>query len=158
MAIGNDAAIVLGAGLRCDMCHKPVRVVGFGGGLCSKCLAGALPFVGIQRVGDYQDALREYREGLDLPVAGNEEARFNPFWGNEEGILKGISEALEKCTYTRGVEVPGVLRGVARDGGCSLSLFFHNLRSARGPGLELLEAEIRGWGVQWDILGLAATW
>ena len=32
-------------------------------------------------------------------------------------------------------------------GGCSLSLLFHNVRSARGGGLELLEGEMRRWGV-----------
>ena len=30
--------------------------------------------------------------------------------------------------------------------GCSVSMLFHNIRSARGSGLELLEAEIREWG------------
>ena len=37
---------------------------------------------------------------------------------------------------------------MAGEGGCSLSLLFGNIRSARGPGLDLLEAEMRGWGVQ----------
>ena len=45
----------------------------------------------------------------------------------------------------------------AREGGCSLSLLFHNIRSA-GAGLELLEAELRRWTVQWDVVGLAETW
>ena len=49
------------------------------------------------------------------------------------------------------------LKGMAKNGGCSLSLLFNNIRSARGPGLELLEAELRGWGVQWDVVGLAET-
>ena len=35
---------------------------------------------------------------------------------------------------------------------------FHNIRSARGPGLELLEAEMGRWGVGWDVVGLAETW
>ena len=39
-----------------------------------------------------------------------------------------------------------------------MSLLFHNVRSARGPGLELLEAEMRRWGVEWDVVGLAETW
>ena len=34
----------------------------------------------------------------------------------------------------------------------------HNVRSARGPGLELLEAELRRWKVQWDVVVLAETW
>ena len=42
--------------------------------------------------------------------------------------------------------------------GCSLSMLFHNIRSARGPALELLETEIRRWGVKWDVIGLAETW
>ena len=37
-------------------------------------------------------------------------------------------------------------------------MMFHNIRSARGPGLELLEAEMRRWSVQWDVVGLAETW
>ena len=57
-----------------------------------------------------------------------------------------------------GDEVGGQLREVAREGGCSLSLLFHNIRSARGPGLELMEAELRRWGVAWDVVGLAETW
>ena len=32
------------------------------------------------------------------------------------------------------------------------------MRSARGPGMELLEAELRRWGVVWDVVGLAETW
>ena len=52
----------------------------------------------------------------------------------------------------------GRLKGLAREGGCGLSLMFINIRSARGPGLEMLQAELRRWGVQWDVLGLAETW
>ena len=62
------------------------------------------------------------------------------------------------CGYIGGGEVAGRLRGVAREGGCVLSLLFHNVRSARGPGFELLEGEMRRWGVQWDVVGLAETW
>jgi len=32
------------------------------------------------------------------------------------------------------------------------------VRSARGGGLELLEGEMRRWGVAWDAVGLAETW
>ena len=39
-----------------------------------------------------------------------------------------------------------------------MSVLFHNVRSAKGPGLELLEAELRRWGVMWDVVGLAETW
>ena len=37
-------------------------------------------------------------------------------------------------------------------------MLFHNVRSAWGPELEMLEAELRRWGVQWDVVGLAETW
>ena len=50
------------------------------------------------------------------------------------------------------------MRNVARDGGCALSMMCHNVRSARGPGMELLEAEMRRWAVPWDVVGLAETW
>ena len=49
-----------------------------------------------------------------------------------------------------GDEVGGRLRG--------MSLLFHNVRSAWGPGLEMLEAELGRWGVQLDVVGLAKTW
>ena len=39
-----------------------------------------------------------------------------------------------------------------------MSLLFHNVRSAWGPGLEMLEAELGRWGVQLDVVGLAKTW
>ena len=57
-----------------------------------------------------------------------------------------------------GGEVGGRLRGLAKEGGCALSLMCHNVRSARGPGMELLEAEMRRWAVQWDVVGLVETW
>ena len=69
-----------------------------------------------------------------------------------------MRKTLRGCLYTSGGGVSDLLKGVARDGGCSLSLLFHNIRSAKGPGLELLEAEMREWGVQWDVVGLAETW
>jgi hypothetical protein len=40
----------------------------------------------------------------------------------------------------------------------SMSLLFHNIRSAKGGNLELLEAELRMWAVRWDVVGLAETW
>ena len=39
-----------------------------------------------------------------------------------------------------------------------MSLLFHNVRSAWGPGLEMLEAELRRRRVQLDVVGLAKTW
>jgi hypothetical protein len=47
---------------------------------------------------------------------------------------------------------------LARDGGCSMSLLFHNIRSAKGANLELLEAEMRMWAVPWDVVGLVEMW
>ena len=44
------------------------------------------------------------------------------------------------------------------EGGCSLSLLFHNVRSAKGGNLELLEAEMKRWKVAWDVVGVAETW
>ena len=52
----------------------------------------------------------------------------------------------------------GCLWGMAREGGCALFLLFHNVGSAWGPGREMLEAELRRWGVQWDVVGLAEMW
>ena len=57
-----------------------------------------------------------------------------------------------------GEDIKGCLKKASKEGGCSLSLLCHNIRSAKGPGLELLEAEIRRWGVSWDIIGLTETW
>ena len=162
MAGGRNNAVVVDTQPRprCDMCHRSMGLVGRreGGMLCSRCLGEALPFVGIKRVGDFNNALREFREGLDFGVEGQKEKRFNPFLSNEGEVFKGISQTLEECSDTRGGGVADRLRGVSKNGGCSLSLMFHNIRSARGPGLELLEAELRGWGVLFDIVGLAETW
>ena len=85
-------------------------------------------------------------------------ARFDPFEEEVRGALAGVDGALRGCAYMDGGEGGGRLREMARRGGCSLSLLFHNIRSARGPGLELFEAELRRWSVQWDVVGLAETW
>ena len=37
-------------------------------------------------------------------------------------------------------------------------MLFHNVCSAKGANLEMLEAEMRRWAVQWDVVGLAETW
>ena len=74
------------------------------------------------------------------------------------GALGGLDAIIRGCGYLGGDEVGGKLREVAREGGCALSLLFHNIRSARGVGMELLEAELRRWAVQWDVVGLADTW
>jgi exonuclease III len=50
------------------------------------------------------------------------------------------------------------MAGLASDGGCSMSLLFHNNRSGKVANLELQEAEMRMWAVPWDVVGLAETW
>ena len=35
---------------------------------------------------------------------------------------------------------------------------FHNVRSAKGRNMEMLEAGLRRWNVRWDVVGLAETW
>ena len=82
----------------------------------------------------------------------------DPYSEEVRGALGGAGAALGGCAYTGGDEVAGRLRGMARVEGCGLSLLFLNIRSAKGPGLELLQAELRRWAVQWDVVGLAETW
>ena len=145
---------------RCGVCKGVVRVRGVGreGVLCGGCMAEALPFVGLVREGDFRGALREYREGLGSRAGDFEGLRFDPFEEEARGVLGGLDATLRGCAYVGGDEVGGRLRKVAQRGGCSLSLLFHNVRSAKGPGMELLEAELRRWGVRWDVIGLAETW
>ena len=118
----------------------------------------ALPFVGLVGEGEYRGALREYRVGLGSRAGEFQGLRFDPYDEEVRAALGGLDATLRGCSYMGGDEVGGRLRGLARDGGCSLSLLFHNVRSAKGPGMELLEAEVRRWGVQWDVVGLAETW
>ena len=145
---------------RCAACGRVVRVrgVGVGGVLCSGCLGGALPFLGIVGEGDFRVALREYREGLGSRAGDFEGLRFDPFDDEVRGVLGRVDGTLRGCGYRGGDEVAGRLAGFAKGGGCSLSLLFHNIRSAKGGGLEMLEAEVRRWGVEWDVVGLAETW
>ena len=114
--------------------------------------------MGLEGEGEYRGALREYREGLGSRAGEFQGLRFDPFDDEVRGVLGGLGSTLAGCAYRGGDEVGGRVRGFARDGGCSLSLLFHNVRSAKGPGMELLEAELRRWGVQWDVVGLAETW
>ena len=145
---------------RCVVCGRVVRVRGVGreGVWCSDCLGGALPFVGLVGEGEFRGALREYREGLGSRAAEFSGLRFDPFDDEVRGALAGLDGALRGCAYVGGGEVGGRLRDVAKDGGCSLSLLCHNIRSAKGPGMEMLEAEMRGWSVPWDVVGLVETW
>ena len=145
---------------RCDVCGKVVRVRGVGadGVWCASCLSDALPFVGLVGEGEFKGALREYREGLGSRAHQFEGLRFDPYDEEVRRALGGAGMALGGCSYTEGDEVVGKLKGLAKTGGCGLSLMFLNIRSAKGPGLELLQVELRRWGVQWDVMGLAETW
>ena len=122
------------------------------------CLSGALPFVGLTSGGEFGGALREFREGLGSGAADFSGLRFDPYDKEVRGALGGAGLALRGCEYTGGDAVGGRLRGVAKQGGVGLSLLFYNVRSAKGPGMELLQAELRRWSVQWDVIGLAETW
>ena len=145
---------------RCDLCGKVVRVVGVGlsNVYCAGCLSENMPFVNIESDTNYREALREFREGLGTGMIKFQGDRFDPFGEEERRALKDLDGVLRGCKYTRGGEVAGRQKEMGKKHGCSLSLLFHNIRSARGPGLEMLEAEVREWGVQWDIIGLAETW
>ena len=125
---------------------------------CAACMGGVLPFVGLAGEGEYRGALREYREGLGSRAGEFQGLRFDPFDEEVRGALGRLDATLRGCAYVGGDEVSGRVRGLAKEGGCALSVVFHNVRSAKGPGLELLEAELRRWGVQWDVVGLAETW
>jgi hypothetical protein len=50
------------------------------------------------------------------------------------------------------------MAALASDGVCSMSLLFHNICSAKGANLELLEEEMRRWTVPWDVVGLGEAW
>ena len=145
---------------RCDICGRVVRVRGIGNVdvWCTNCLSRNLPFVNIESEGNYRGALREFREGLGTGIGNFEGARFDPFGEEERGVLERVDGTLRGCKYTSGEKVLGRLKDMGKLHGCSLSLLFHNIRSARGPGLELLEGETRSWGVNWDVVGLAETW
>ena len=141
--------MVVGRCPRCVICGRVVRVRGVGvvDVWCAVCLGDALPFVGIVGEGAFGAALREYREGVGSRAGDFLGARFDPFDDEVRGALGGVDATLRGCAYVGGGEVGGQLREVAKSGGCSLSLLFHNVRSVRGPGLELLEAEMRRWQV-----------
>ena len=135
-----------------------VRGVGMDGVLCTGCLGGALPFNGLVGAGEFRRALREYSVGLGSWAGDFDGLRFDPFDDDVRGVLGAIDGTLRGCGYREGGEVAGRHADFARDGGCSLSLMFHNVRSAKGKNLEMLEAEIRRWQVSWDVVGLAETW
>ena len=156
----SHASSGMGSCPRCDACGAVVRVRGIerDNVICRKCLSGALPFINIEAEGDFRGALRDFREGLGARASDFQGLRFDPFGDEERETLEKLDGALKGCKYTSGDELLGRLKTMAKEGGCSLSMLFHNIRSARGPGLELLEAEIRRWGIKWDLVGLAETW
>ena len=145
---------------RCDSCGRVVRVRGVGQAavLCSTCLGEALPFVGIVSDSDFRGALRDYREGLGSRASDFQDLRLDPYDDDLRGALGGAGTAVGSCAYVGGDGIAEKQRNLATRGGCALSLVFHNIRSARGPGLELLDGELRRWGVKWDVVGLAETW
>ena len=160
MANESQAPRLMGGCPRCDVCGGVVRVRGVGSEnvKCKKCISGVLPFLNIEGEGEFKGALREYREGLGSRAADFEGLRFDPFGEEEKAALARLDGALKGCKYTIGDELSNRLKKTAKDSGCSLSMLFHNIRSARGPSLELLEAEMRRWGIKWDMVGLAETW
>ena len=145
---------------RCDLCSRAIRISGLGlnGVWCKTCLGENLPFTNILSERDYKDALREFREGIGSGGVEFEGARFDPFGESEKEILKSLDKALRSCEYSKTKDLAAQQKKLAREHGCSLSILFHNIRSAKGPGLELLEGEIRQGGIQWDVIGLAETW
>ena len=145
---------------RCDNCMSVIRIrnIDARGAICAKCMANALPFLGIVSEGEFKGALKEFREGLRSRARDFEGLRFDPLGEEEREILKSLDNAAKGCKYQSGEEITSRLKTFAGNSGCSLSMLFHNIRSARGPGLELFEAEVRRWGISWDIIGLAETW
>ena len=137
-----------------------MRVTGVGdmGVWCSGCIVENIAFAGIGSESEFREALREYQEGGQVIGYDFEGARFNPLGEEEREVLKELNETLRGCEFTTGTSLGERKKQASQERGCSLSLLFHNIRSARGPGLELFESELRRWGVQWDVVGLAETW
>ena len=130
---------------RCDICKAVVRIrnIELQGALCVRCMSETLPFMNIISEGEYKGAIREFREGLRSRAREFEGLRFDPFGEEEREILKGLDDAVKGCRYREGEEIHPQLKTFASKSGCSLSMLFHNIRSAKGPGLELFEAEVR---------------
>ena len=98
-----------------------------------------------------------YREGL-VSADGFMSLRLDPFDEDIRGAIGETSSALQDCAFVGSDEVANILKKTAKEGGSSLSLLCHNIRSAKGPGLELLEAEMRRMNITWDVVGLTETW
>ena len=68
MISGNSAE--MRGNPRCDICGKTIRIRDIGvNAWCKQCISQALPFIGIQAEGEFQGALREFREGLGSRAA-----------------------------------------------------------------------------------------
>ena len=144
---------------RCDICGKKIRIRGLmNNAWCSGCISKTLPFVGLISEGDYKGAIRDFREGLGSRASEFQDMRFDPFGDEEKEALKDLDQTLKRCSYTGGDEMATRFQEMAKKEGCSLAMMCHNIRSARGPALELLEAELRRWKVSWDLIGLTETW
>ena len=145
---------------RCDLCGRVVRTRGVGdnGVLCSQCLAENLPFLGLVSESDFRGALRDYREGLGSRASEFQDLRFDPYDDEVRETLGGVGAAVGTCSYHGGDKLMECLKRFSSKAKCGLSLLCHNIRSAKGPGLELLDGELRRWGVKWDIIGLVETW
>ena len=157
---GDDEAIDGRRCPRCEVCQGVIRVRGVDrqGALCKDCLSGALPFVGIVSESEFKMALREYKQGLQSGVGQFQGLRLDPFDDEIGETLKSLNETLKGCAYVTGDTMRDHHKNTAKKGGCSLALLCHNIRSAKGPGLELFEAELRRWGVPWNVIGLTETW
>ena len=135
-----------------------VRGVDRQGAWCKDCISGALPFVGIVSESEFKIALTEYRQGLQSRAGQFQGLRLDPFDDDIGEALKGLNATLKGCGYVTRDKMRENHKNMAKKGGCSLTLLCHNIRSAKGPGLELFEAELRTWGVPWNVIGLTETW
>ena len=105
MAGDIRGAVVGGRCPRCEVCGRAVRVRGVGtvGVWCAVCVGDALPFAGIVGEGDFQGALREYREGVGSRAGEFSGLRFDPFDEEVRGTLAGVDSTLRGCAYLGGM-------------------------------------------------------
>ena len=80
------------------------------------CMGGVLPFVGLGSEGEFEGALRDYREGLGSRSSEFMDLRFDPFDDEVRGALRGLGAAVGGCSYVAGDEVGERLGGFAREG------------------------------------------
>ena len=70
---------------------------------CAGCMGGALPFVGIVGQGDFDGALREYREGVGSRAGEFLGACFDPFDEEVRATVGGVDGTLRGCAYVGGI-------------------------------------------------------